>query len=93
MLILFAIENQDVTGPLNAVAPWPVRNRELTATLARTLRRPAWVRAPAWALRLALNDFSRELLDSKRVVPAAATTHGFRFKHPELAPALKDLLG
>lgn len=92
MLILFAIENLEVQGVLNAVAPWPVRNAELTASLSRTLHRPAIFRAPGWALRLVLRDFARELLDSKRVVPAAATAHGFRFKFPELEPALRDLL-
>jgi hypothetical protein len=92
MLILFAIENLEVRGPVNAVAPWPVRNADLTKALARVLHRPAFFRAPAWALRLALGDFSRELLDSKRAVPAAATAHGFRFRFPELEPALRDLL-
>ncbi len=90
-LILFAVENLDIHGPLNASAPWPVRNSEFTATLARTLHRPAWFRVPAFALR-ALGEFSHELLDSKRVVPAAATSHQFGFQFPELAPALKNLL-
>ena len=91
-LVLFAIENLDVRGPLNATAPWPVRNADFTRTLARTLHRPAFCRVPAFALRL-LGDFSHELLDSKRVVPAAATEHGFGFQFPELEPALKNLLG
>lgn len=92
MLILFAIENLEVSGPVNAVAPWPVRNSELTALLGKAVHRPAIFRAPAWALRLALNEFSRELLDSKRVVPAVAAAHGFRFRYPELEAALNDLL-
>jgi uncharacterized protein (TIGR01777 family) len=91
-LALFAIESLDVRGPLNATAPWPVRNADFTRTLARTLRRPAFCRVPAFALRL-LGDFSHELLDSKRVVPAAATDHGFGFQFPELEPTLKNLLG
>jgi len=91
-LALFAVENLDVRGPLNATAPWPARNADFTRTLARMLRRPAFCRVPAFALRL-LGDFSHELLDSKRVVPAAATEHGFGFQFPELEPALKNLLG
>lgn len=91
-LALFAIENLDLRGPLNAAAPWPVRNLEFTRTLAATLRRPAFLRVPAFALRL-LGEFSHELLDSKRVLPAAATEHGFGFRYPELANALKMLLG
>lgn len=92
MLTLFAVENLDIRGPLNGTAPWPVRNGDFTRQLAKVLRRPALFRVPAFALR-ALGEFSHELLDSKRVVPAAATEHGFRFRFPELEPALKDLLG
>jgi len=92
-LALFALENLDVRGPLNAAAPWPVRNADFTKALAATLHRPAFLRVPAFALRAALGGFSAELLDSKRVLPAAATDHGFGFKFPELAPALRDVLG
>jgi uncharacterized protein (TIGR01777 family) len=92
-LALFAVENLDVAGPLNATAPWPARNADFTATLAKTLHRPAFLRVPAFALRAALGGFSAELLDSKRVLPATATAHGFGFRFPELAPALEDVLG
>ncbi len=92
-LSLFAIENLDIRGPLNGSAPWPARNADFTRTLAQTLRRPAFLRVPAFLLRATLGGFSRELLDSKRVLPAAALDHGFRFQYPELAPALADLLG
>lgn len=91
-LILFAVDNLDVRGPLNATAPWPARNADFTRALARTLRRPAIFRVPALALRM-LGDFSHELLDSKRVLPAVATEHGYGFQFPELEPALKNLLG
>ena len=90
-LLLFAVENLDVRGALNATAPWPVRNAEFTRTLARSVRRPAFLAAPAFALRMLLGEFSRELLDSKRVLPAVATAHSFGFRFPELAPALADV--
>jgi uncharacterized protein (TIGR01777 family) len=92
-LALFAIENLDLRGPLTGSAPWPARNADFTRTLAATLHRPAFFRVPAFALRAALGDFAHELLDSKRVLPAAALGHGFGFQFPELAPALKNLLG
>jgi uncharacterized protein (TIGR01777 family) len=91
-LALFAIENLQVHGPLNGSAPWPVRNAEFTQILAKILRRPAIFRVPASLLRLALGDFSHELLDSKRVVPSSALDHGFPFEFSELSPALKNLL-
>ena len=92
-LALFAIENLDLRGPLNGSAPWPARNADFTAALAQTLRVPAFLRVPAILLRTALRDFSHELLDSKRVLPAVATHHGFRFQFPEIGPALANLLG
>ena len=91
-LVLFAIEDLNVSGPVNACAPWPVRNADFTRTLARVLRRPAILPVPAWAVRFALRGLAGELLASKRVVPAAATAHGFGFRFPELEPALRDLL-
>jgi uncharacterized protein (TIGR01777 family) len=92
-LILFAIENMDVSGALNASAPWPVRKAEFTKSLASALHRPAFFRVPAWTLKAALGGFSAELLESKRVLPAVATEHGFGFRFSELAPALADLCG
>jgi hypothetical protein len=90
-LSLFAVENMDIRGPLNASSPWPVRNSEFTRVLAQTLRRPAFLRAPAFALR-ALGGLSDEALESKRVLPATATEHQFGFHFPELAPALANLV-
>jgi uncharacterized protein (TIGR01777 family) len=90
-LALFALENMDVAGPLNAAAPWPVRNEEFTLQLARRLRRRVFFRAPKAALRL-LGEFSRELLESKRVVPASAGEHGFAFQFPQLDDALREII-
>ena len=90
-MLLFAVENLDVRGALNAAAPWPVRNAEFTRTLARSVHRPAFLAVPAFALRLMLGEFSHELLDSKRVLPAVATGHGFGFRFSEIAPALADI--
>ena len=91
-LLLFAVENLDLRGPLNATAPWPVRNAEFTRTLARSLHRPSFLAVPAFVLRLFLGEFSRELLDSKRVLPAAATAEGFGFQFPQIVPALADIV-
>jgi uncharacterized protein (TIGR01777 family) len=92
-LALFAVENLDLQGPMNAAAPWPVRNADFTRSLARHLRRPAFLRAPAFALRTVLREFSCELLESKRVLPGVACDHGFGFHFPDLDAALKNLVG
>lgn len=76
-------------GALNAVAPNPVRNEELTRVLARTLRRPAVFRVPAFGLRVALGELSSELLGSHLVAPDAALAAGYRFQHEDLESALE----
>ena len=87
-LLLFAVLNLDVHGALNVAAPWPVRNVDFTKQFARSLRRPALIRVPAFAMRLVLREFADELLGARRVVPAVATEHGFGFQFPELTEAV-----
>jgi uncharacterized protein len=80
-------------GPINVVAPNPVRNSEFTRVLARALRRPALFPAPAFMLRLALGEMADELLlTSQRVEPQRLTQSGFRFRFPELQSALDSAL-
>ena len=90
-LALFAVEDADVRGPLNASAPWPVRQRDFARTLAHTLHRPAFSRIPAFLLRAFLGGLAGELIESRRVVPAAAIAAGFGFKFSEVEPALRAL--
>jgi uncharacterized protein (TIGR01777 family) len=91
-LVEFALAQAGVSGPLNAVAPNPVTNRDFTATLARTLGRPAFLPAPAFALKAMFGEMACVLLQSQRVIPRAALDAGFEFRHPELGPALQDIL-
>jgi len=83
-----ALRDERWRGPVNAVAPAPVTNAELTRSLGRTLRRPTPLPVPAALLRLALGELACELLDSRRVVPRAAQEWGFEFTHPSLDEAL-----
>jgi len=87
-LFLAVLDDEDLRGPVNAVAPEPVRNAELTRVLGRVLRRPTLLPVPGFALRTALGELAGELLGSRRVVPARARTHGFTFAHPDLEAAL-----
>lgn len=91
-LFRFAVENP-VAGVLNGVAPNPVRNAEFSRELARALRRPAVFPMPALALRLLFGEMAQVLLEGQRATPRAAEAAGFRFRFPELGPALADLLG
>jgi uncharacterized protein (TIGR01777 family) len=88
-----AIADPKLTGPVNAVAPDPVRNDVLTQAIAHQLHRPAFLRAPAFALKLVLGEISGELLGSRRCIPRKAEAAGFRFTHATLESALAAELG
>ena len=91
---LHALTRQDLEGPVNAVAPNPVTNAEFTATLARILRRPAFLHVPAFAPRLVLGEAADELLFvSQRALPARLQATDYRFQLRELEPALRQTLG
>jgi uncharacterized protein len=87
-----ALEHDDVRGPLNVTAPNPQRQRDVAKALGRALHRPAFLPAPAFALRLVLGEFSGEVLGSNRVLPRRTEASGYRFEHPDLDEALRDLL-
>ncbi|MGB9333614.1 MAG: TIGR01777 family oxidoreductase [Candidatus Acidiferrales bacterium] len=92
--IRLAIGDGAVRGPLNVVAPNPVRNADFTRVLARVLRRPAIFPAPAFALRLMLGEMADALLlSSQRVVPQELSERGFRFQYADLESALRRALG
>ncbi len=90
----FALENAGARGPINAVAPNPMRNAEFTAILGRVLRRPTLFPAPRGALRLALGEMAQALLlASQRVLPKRLVELGYRFEHAALEPTLRAILG
>ncbi len=89
-----AIDDDRMNGPVNVVAPSPVRQREFAGTLGHVLRRPAFLPAPGFALSLLLGEMAEAmLLAGQRVKPAALGAAGFAFQDPELEPALRRLLG
>ncbi len=91
--IIYAIEHEDVTGPVNVVAPAALRQRDFAKTLGRVLGRPAVAPAPAFAVKLILGGLAVEVLSSRRLVPQAAREAGYAFMFPYLEAALRDALG
>lgn len=87
-LIAAVLRDEAWSGPLNAVAPEPVRNAELTRRLASALHRPALFAVPAFALRALFGELAGELLGSRRCQPRQALARGFAYAHPRLAGAL-----
>ena len=80
-------------GVLNGVAPNPVVNAEFTRELAKAVHRPAIFPVPGAAIKLLFGEMAEVLLASQRVVPEAAQKAGFTFRFPELAGALRDVVG
>ncbi len=91
--ILFALETPALEGPINVVSPNSCTNEAFTRALGRVLRRPTIFPVPAFAARLAFGEMADALLmTSQRVLPSRLAANGYTFKHPELEPALRDLL-
>ncbi|MCX7080824.1 MAG: TIGR01777 family oxidoreductase [Pseudomonas sp.] len=90
-LIDFLLNQNGVSGPYNACAPKPVRNREFAKTLGSVLHRPAIVPIPAFALRVGLGELSLLLLGGQRATPTRLLAAGFIFQFTDLRAALDDL--
>jgi len=88
-MALWALGNPEVSGPVNAVMPEPVRNAEFTRELAASVRRPAVLPVPECVLRVALGGLSRVMLDSARVRPGVALRLGYDYKFPTPAAAFR----
>ena len=94
-IVLHSLQCADLVGPVNAVTPHPVTNREFTQALGNALSRPTPLPVPAFALRLAVGREMADalLLASARVLPRRLEATGYRFRFPELGEALRHLLG
>lgn len=88
-----ALLQDSLCGPVNAVAPQPVRQAELASALGRVLHRPSWLPFPAWAVRLFLGQMGQELLLSgARILPRRLLEIDFPFAHAEVESALRHAL-
>ncbi len=91
--ILFVIDQPELVGPVNVVAPHVVTNAEMTEEVARAVHRPSVLRVPAFALKVAPGRMADELLlGGQHVVSVKLRSAGFEFRHPELHQALESML-
>ncbi|GHI90036.1 TIGR01777 family oxidoreductase [Streptomyces xanthophaeus] len=86
------IDTPSLEGPVNLTAPDPLTNRQVTAAMARVLRRPALLPVPAVALRIVLGEFSDDVLGSQRVLPARLLESGFVFRDPGIEDSIRAAL-
>ena len=92
--IVFALTNDTVTGPINAVGPAPVTNAEFNRALGRELHRPTPLVVPAFALRAVVGEFAQEaILHGPRAIPTALEEAGYSFQHPTVGAALAAAAG
>jgi len=92
-MFMMAIENEQMEGVYNGVAPHPVTNKEFTAITAKALDKSALiVSSPSFAMRLAMGEMADVVLCGSNVLSEKIEAEGFRFEHPELKSAIQDIL-
>jgi uncharacterized protein len=90
-LIEWSLTNEQVSGPVNAVAPGPVTMRAFCAALGKVLSRPSWLPVPEFVLRLAFGELASFMTTGQRVLPNVALESGYQFRFPELELALRSV--
>lgn len=90
---IFALDHDELSGPVNVTAPEPVTNKELSKTLGRVLHRPAFAPVPALAVKTLYGEMAEIVITGQRAVPGRLTELGYVFKWPALEAALRDATG
>ena len=90
--LIRCVDDPAADGAVNVTAPNPVTNTELSHALGRTLGRPAVLPVPGFAIKLLYGEMAEMVTTGQRVLPARLRQLGYEFRHPELEPALRDVL-
>jgi uncharacterized protein len=91
--ILFELDTEAASGPVNLTAPDPPTNREFSKALGRVLGRPAFAPVPALAVKALYGEMASIVITGQRAIPAKLAELGYRFKQPDLEAALRDATG
>lgn len=87
-----ALKNEQIKGVLNGTSPYPATNSEFTKVLGHVLRRPAFLPAPSFAIKIAFGEMSQILLEGQKVLPVKFKESKFKFRYPTLEMALKETI-
>lgn len=90
--ILWLLDKPELHGPFNLVAPYAVRNERFAAALGQAMHRPAWMRAPAMAIKLMMGESAVLVLGGQHVIPQRLEASGFTFRWYDLEQALQDVV-
>lgn len=91
--LMHCLDHDEASGPVNLTAPNPVTNTELSRALGHALGRPAVLPVPGLAVKLLYGEMAEMVTTGQRAIPAKLRELGYTFRHPEIEPALKDVLG
>jgi uncharacterized protein (TIGR01777 family) len=91
--LVFVLEHERLTGPVNFCSPNPVRNRDLARALGKALSRPSFLKAPGFMVRTILGEFGNVVLEGQRVIPDKLLKSGFVFQYPGIEEALQQVIG
>lgn len=90
--IAFAIEQENLQGPVNTTAPFPMQMDDFGKTIGSVMHRPHWFPVPSFIMKIALGKKSALVLEGQHVLPEKLLANGFVFKFPHLEQALQDIL-
>jgi uncharacterized protein len=91
--ILFELDTEAASGPVNLTAPEPLTNREFSKALGRVLRRPAFAPVPAFAVKALYGEMASIVITGQRAIPTKLTELGYQFRQPDIEDALRDVQG
>jgi len=89
---MFFLQQKDAAGVFNLCAPGMVRHKEFSQTLGRVLRRPSFMKTPAFLLKLIAGEMGAAMLSSQRATPDRLEKSGFKFQYPDVEDALREIL-
>lgn len=92
-LALLAIDDDRVTGPLNATSPYPESAGQVAKVIGATLNRPSFFNVPRFIVDAMLGEAAEVVTESQRVLPRRAIELGYAFHYARLQPAIESILG
>ncbi len=90
--IHFVMNNEEIRGPVNVTAPFPVQMKDFGKEISSVLHRPHWLPVPSFAMKIVLGQKSALVLEGQHVLPQVLVDNGYSFMFPSLHTALEDLL-
>lgn len=92
-LVIFAMDNDNVTGVLNATSPYPATAGEVARTIGATMHRPSFFKVPKFVAGMLLGEAAEIVTESQRILPKRAIELGYEFRYARLIPAIDNILG